>query len=52
MAAGAGTGVGFALFLVALGAVLLCVPGFLRRLKARAAMWRPVPFISLLERPG
>jgi hypothetical protein len=32
--------------------LLLQAPGILRRLQAAAATWRPVAFVSLLERPG
>jgi hypothetical protein len=34
------------------GLLLLRAPGVLRRLQTAAAVWRPVHFVSLLERPG
>jgi hypothetical protein len=48
---GGGGGASFAGF--ALAAALLCLvaPGLLRRLRTSALVWRPVAFVSPLERP-
>jgi hypothetical protein len=47
---GASAGAAGAALLIAL--FLFGRPSVLRRLQALSAVWRPVPFIALLERPG
>ena len=52
-AAGASSGGGISFGGFALAATLLCLiaPALLRRLRTSAHIWRPVAFVSPLERP-
>jgi hypothetical protein len=51
-AGGSSTGLSLAGFAALLLLAAWAVPRLARRLVAASALWRPVPFISLLERPG
>jgi hypothetical protein len=55
-ALGAGSSSSISLFLAGFAALLLvaawALPRLARRLDAASALWRPMPFVALLERPG